>query len=204
MKLSDKKWRPFLIGELFTRIVSTKGKTTAGLEEGEDVPYIAASRENNGYARMCGVKEHPEWVSEGNCIVFVQLGDGAAGIAHYEPFNFIGMSGKTSCGYIDGKLNRYNGIFIAKALSANKAIYSHGHSWTGRRLLSSKVLLPATEAGEPDYQFMEDYIREMMRKKYQSYLKFVPTVTMTTATLPDAINVEAHPSLPPIALLACP
>lgn len=174
MRLDEREWKAFAVDELFTRIVPTKGKTTGQLVAGDDVPYIAAAKNNNGCAGVYSSKPYPEWISEGNCIVFVQLGDGAAGLAYYVPMNFIGMSGKTSCGYIDGKLNCYNGLFIAKALSSNKAIFSHGHSWTGRRLLKTRCMLPATEEGEPDYDFMTSYMQEMYnvkRKQYNSYLQ---------------------------------
>ena len=172
MKLTDREWRAFTVEELFSRIVATRGKTTGQLVPGDDVPYIAAAKNNNGCAGVYSSKEHPEWVSKGNCIVFVQLGDGAAGIAHYVPMDFIGMSGKTSCGYIDGVLNCYNGIFISKALSINKELFSHGHSWTGRRLLNSKCMLPVTNDGKPDYEFMEQYVREILLKNKDKYLSF--------------------------------
>lgn len=120
--LDEKTWMPSVVDEVFTSINSTKGKTTAQLVEGDDVPYIAAAKTNNGCAGIYSSKPYPEWVSDGNAIVFVQLGDGAAGLAHYVPMPFIGMSGKTSCGYFQS-LNKDNGIFIAQCLSANKAFF---------------------------------------------------------------------------------
>ena len=171
--LDEVEWKAFSVSELFTRIVSTKGKTTSQLIAGNDVPYIAAAKNNNGCAGVFSAKEYPEWVSEGNCIVFVQLGDGAAGIAHYVPMDFIGMNGKTSCGYIDGQLNGFNGLFIAKALSANKVMFSHGHSWTGRRLLKSRCMLPVMSNDKPDYEYMTQYVKNMMLCKYQQYLDYL-------------------------------
>lgn len=170
--LNEMEWSDFKVEKLFTEIRPTKGQTTGQLIEGGDVPYIAASKNNNGYVSMCSSKEHPEWVSNGNAIVFVQLGDGAAGIAHYVPMDFIGMSGKTSCGY-NPCLTEYSGIFIAKCLSSNKAIFSHGHSWTGRRLLNTKTMLPIDNDGEPNYSYMEQYVKNMMLRKYKQYLTFL-------------------------------
>ena len=112
VQLHDRRWKDFRVKDIFTRIIPTKGKTTGQLIDGDDVPYIAASQLNNGFAKMCSTALHKDWVSSGNCILFIQLGDGAAGYAHYEPMDFIGMSGKTSCGYIDGKLNQYHEICL--------------------------------------------------------------------------------------------
>lgn len=170
-KIEEKDWNAFTVENLFDEIKATKGQTTGQLVEGNDVPYIAATKRNNGFASMCSAKEHPEWISNGNAIVFVQLGDGAAGLAHYIPMDFIGMNGKTSCGYND-KVSENSGIFIAKCLSSNKAIFSHGHSWTGRRLLSTKTMLPINTDGKPDYDYMSKYTqqkRESLLTKYQAY-----------------------------------
>lgn len=170
MKINKKNWAAFTVEELFDEIKATKGKTTGQLVKGDDVPYIAAAKTNNGFAGMCSAKEHPEWVSNGNAIVFVQLGDGAAGLAHYVPMSFIGMSGKTSSGY-NSKISKDSGIFIARCLSSNKAIFSHGHSWTGRRLLSTKTMLPTNADGQPDYDYMTEYIqqeRKALQEKYRN------------------------------------
>lgn len=172
MRIDDKKWTAFTVEELFDRIEPTKGKTTGQLAKGDDVPYIAAAKTNNGYAFMCSSKDNPEWISEGNTVVLVQLGDGAAGLAHYIPMDFIGMSGKTASGY-NKNLTNENGIFIAKCLSSNKAIFSHGHSWTGRRLLNTRVMLPTDGNGEPDYGFMTEYIGEKRKVLLEKYRKHV-------------------------------
>lgn len=170
--LDEKMWMPSVVDEVFTSINSTKGKTTAQLIEGNDVPYIAAAKTNNGCAGVYSSKPYPEWVSDGNAIVFVQLGDGAAGLAHYVPMPFIGMSGKTSCGYFQS-LNEDNGIFIARCLSANKAIFSHGHSWTGNRLKKTKFMLPVTDSGEPDYAYMAEYVQQKRAAMLDKYHKYV-------------------------------
>lgn len=171
--LDEKMWKPSVVNEIFNTINATKGKTTGQLIAGGDVLYIAAAKTNNGCAGIYSSKPYPEWVSEGNAIVFVQLGDGAAGLAYYIPMPFIGMSGKTSCGYFHD-LNKDNGISIARCLSANKAIFSHGHSWTGKRLKKTKFMLPVTDFGEPDYEYMTEYTRqkrEAMLAKYRAYVE---------------------------------
>lgn len=175
--LDEKEWDAFSISSLFSKIQATKGKTTAGLVDGDDLPYIAAAKSIIG-CQVCSAEANDEWKSEGNGMVFVQLGDGAAGLAHYAPMAFIGMSGKTSVGYSD-KLNLYTGLFIERCLSSNKSLFSHGHSWTGKRLLNTKVMLPVDDEGRPDYEYMEQYAKNMMIKKYGQYLVFINRQTVT-------------------------
>lgn len=170
--LEEKKWEPYKMDDLFDSIEATKGRTTGQLIKGDDVPYIAAAKMNNGYAGMCSSMKCPEWVSKGNTIVFVQLGDGAAGLAHYIPMNFIGMSGKTSCGYFN-KMNKYIGVFLTRCLSVNKGKFSHGYSWTGKRLKNTKVMLPIDNMETPDFEYMEQYGKNMMLRKYKQYLHFL-------------------------------
>ncbi|CAM1380221.1 HsdM family class I SAM-dependent methyltransferase [Fretibacterium fastidiosum] len=169
--LEEKEWEAFSVDSLFPTIEPTKGKTTSGLVDGEGLPYIAAAKSIIG-CQICSKVANNEWASKGNGMVFVQLGDGAAGLAHYVPMPFVGMSGKTSVGYSKHQ-NLYNGLFIARCLSSNKAIFSHGHSWTGRRLTKTKVMLPVNNDGEPDYDYMEQYSKNMMLHKYKQYLRFI-------------------------------
>lgn len=42
-----------------------------------------------------------------------------------------------------------------------------------KRLERETAILPITQCGEPDYQFMENYIKNIMIKKYNNYLKYI-------------------------------
>jgi hypothetical protein len=50
-------------------------------------------------------------------------------------------------------------------LSKTHVIYSFGRSWTGDRLLHTKIKLPVKQNSigkyKPDWQFMEDYIKSL-------------------------------------------
>lgn len=158
------KWRDFKIKNIFDKIEPTKGDTTDLLMEGNDIPYIAAKESNNGLKQMVAYEGNEEYVSEGNCIVFIQLGAGSAGYTTYQPSKFIGMSGKTSCGY-SKYLNKYNAIFLKKIFDLERPKYNFGRSWTGDRLLETVVKLPAilNKSGKfvPDWNFMERYIKKL-------------------------------------------
>ncbi|WP_455676429.1 hypothetical protein [Pseudoscardovia suis] len=40
-------------------------------------------------------------------------------------------------------------------------------------MLRQKLMLPITDSGEPDYEYMEQYSKNMMLRKYQQYLAFL-------------------------------
>lgn len=158
-------WKKFVIKDIFD-FIPTKGTKTEDLLEGNDIPYISAKKNNNGLEKMCSSKTI-DFISDGNCIVFIQIGAGSAGYTTYQDDKFIGMSGKTICGY-NKNLNKYNGIFIETILDMERPKYSFGRSWTGDRLFNTKILLPAirnkNNEYEPNWQFMEDYIKEKYDK----------------------------------------
>lgn len=158
--LDTSNWKEFKVKDIF-RLVPTKGIISTDLESGTEVPYIAAKKRNNGLEKICKLSGFEDWVSEGNCIVFVQIGEGSTGYVDYIDTDFIGMNGKTCCGYIDGILNKYIGMFLTTILSMNKPKYSFGRSWTGNRLKNTIMKLPATQDGKPDWKFMEEYIKSI-------------------------------------------
>lgn len=163
-------WRPFTIETLFGTPTSTRGTTTDELVEGDDIPYIAAKKESNGLDLLCSQSENQDFISTGNCIVFIQLGHGSAGYSLYQGYDFIGMNGKTSCGY-NKNLNKWNGLFLVTVLDLERYRYSYGRSWTGKRLKDTEIMLPALikEDGtyEPDWDFMTSYIQSL---KYANLL----------------------------------
>lgn len=158
------RWKLFKVSDIFDEIVSTKGATTDDLIKGREIAYIGATKSMNGLMDMVAKEGNEEFISKGNCIVFIQIGAGGAGYATYQEKDFIGMSGKTCCGYSE-HLNKYNGMFIATILCQERFRYSFGRSWTGGRLLNTEIKLPAKlnskNEYEPDWQFMEEYIKSL-------------------------------------------
>ena len=164
--VDTKAWKQFRLGDLFD-VVPTKGKNTYGLEDGCDLAYIAASRENNGVNRMIAKDNMADFISAGNCLVFIHIGDAAAGFCHYVRDDFVGMAGKTSCGYLKNHvMTETLGLFLAGVIrNVNEGLYSFGESWTGNRLMDTMLPLPATPDGQPDWVYMDAYMSEVLKKE---------------------------------------
>lgn len=74
------------------------------------------------------------------------------------------MKGKTSCAYND-HINEAIGLFLASVITANNASrYSFSQSWTGKSLLDTEILLPATPSGDPDWDYMDEYMSGVMEE----------------------------------------
>ena len=173
----------FLVGKLF-RIVPAKGKCTRELTSADGINYVAAKKTNNGIADRCSYVDaaNKNIISDGNCIVFVQLGDGSAGYTTYQPKPFVGMNGKIACGYIDGILNEKIGLYLMATLDKNKQLFSYSASWTGKRLRNTVMSLPVKVDGSgnpvldstckysddgfiPDFEYMQERIAELEQER---------------------------------------
>lgn len=160
MQLNIHNWKEFKIKDIF-RLEPTKGVDSTELLDGNDINYIGAKHEDNGFMMRCQLEGFEAWVSKGNCIVFIQLGAGSAGYVNYIPNDFIGMSGKTMCGYIDDIMTPEIGLFLETILCKERPKYSFGRSWTGDRLKETIIKLPVDENGDPDWEFMKNYIKSL-------------------------------------------
>lgn len=62
-------------------------------------------------------------------------------------------------------INNYSGIFIATIINKDDYKCAYGRQYRLKTFENHKILLPATPSGEPDWQFMEDYIKSMPYSK---------------------------------------
>ena len=125
------------------------------LIDGADIYYIGAKKNDNGV--MKSVSYDNSLITKGNCIIFICDGQGSVGYANYMNKDFIGSTTLTA-GY-NPNLNRYNALFIVTLLDKERYKYSYGRKY-GPHLSNTFIKLP-TKNNEPDWQFMEDYIRSL-------------------------------------------
>ena len=86
-------------------------------------------------------------------------GQGSAGYAIYLDKDFIGAT-SLNLGYANW-INPFTAQFVTTVLCQEYDKYSFGRSWTGDRLKDTIIKLPVDENGNPDWQFMENYIKSL-------------------------------------------
>lgn len=160
MNLDVKNWKEFHINKVFTHIEYGKITKAGELEDGDDLPYLGAKKDNNGVMQMCA--DIPDKRSKGNCVVMIGDGEGSVGLANYMESDFLGTVNLV-LGYNEEHLNMYTGLFLATVLSKERDRYSFGRKWK-IHIPNTIIKLPATETGEPDWRFMEDYIKSLHYK----------------------------------------
>jgi len=57
------------------------------------------------------------------------------------------------------KLNKFIGLFLQTIINLEQFRYSYGRKFNQIKIRSTKIKLPVNKKGEPDWQFMEDYIK---------------------------------------------
>ena len=57
--------------------------------------------------------------------------------------------------------NIYTGLFITALLNKERFRYNYGRAFTMDIIAKTRIKLPVTPSGEPDWKFMEDYIKSL-------------------------------------------
>lgn len=165
--LNNVHWRPFRVGELF-HIENCKCSKVGALEPG-DFPYVGATANNNGVLHFVEYRE--SLVTKGNCIAFICDGEGSIGLSVYKAEDFIGST-TVRVGRCDS-LNKYTALFITTVADTVRSKYNFGYKRNARNLKREIIHLPANEDGNPDWSFMEAYMRRLEKQILQRGLEGV-------------------------------
>lgn len=176
IKLSDVKWKEFPIGgnDGIFIINSTKSgidKNKIGLDTisiSSFFPYVTRTSFNNGIESFIyGDKEYPKSkINEGNVIT--------VGIdtqtAFYQANKFF--TGRNIVILSNSDMNEYNAHFILTLLKKQLKKFSYGLGCNAKRLIKTKILIPIDENYMPNWQFMEDYIKQERQILVQKVIKY--------------------------------
>ena len=166
-KLDEQEWKLIYISDIF-KFVRGHENNMVMLEDG-DIPLISAKANNNG---LKGFVHSPKKVIAGRCITLNNDGDGGADLAYYQPAN-MALDTHVTALMPHFDMNMFAMLFIAECISGLHGFFGHGLSISNPRAKRIRIMLPVTDSGEPDYEYMEQYSKNMMLHKYQQYLTFL-------------------------------
>ena len=188
MELNIQDWKKFNVSRTEKQaglldIEPCKCGCAGDLEDGNDICYIGAKKNDNGVMKR--VKLDKALVSRGNGIMIICDGEGSVGYSNYMKDDFIGST-TTSIGY-DEEINQTRAMFIVTCLDLDRYKYSYGRKY--RPSMNSVIVkLPvkrnsdgtivkdetkkySSEGYIPDWQFMEDYIKSLHHKPITTKVK---------------------------------
>ncbi|QKQ05982.1 restriction endonuclease subunit S [Staphylococcus saprophyticus] len=148
MKLSDRVWKTFDIEEVF-EIVNLKPEHKVNLKILGNIPYVTRTEKNNGIESFYKGLH----IKNGNCITF----GAETAKFYYQEYDFI--NGNKLYAIYNDNLNKYIALFLTTLFKNQFSDYGYGFGLTGTRFSKKKIKLPTLD-NQPDYDFMEKYIKD--------------------------------------------
>ena len=152
VSLNEVEWSEFIVEDLF---VVEKGNSLS--KENQilgNIPFITATTFNNGIGNHISndIKKFNNAISVAS--------NGEPGVSFYHSYEFSASGDVAVLKLKNRELNKYIGIFICTVIEKLKSKYGYGKKLGKERLQNEKIWLP-TKNGEPDYEFMERYIKSL-------------------------------------------
>ena len=161
-------WQPFYVTKIFTNIERGKRLKKADQLSG-NVPYVSSTALNNGVDGFIEASSGTRVF--GDCISLAN--SGSVGSAFYEPFDFVASDHVTHLKR-EG-FSKWIYLFLTVAIEKQGSNFNFNREINDSRIKQMKIMLPITDDGTPDYEYMEQYAKNMMLKKYKQYLAFLDT-----------------------------
>jgi hypothetical protein len=164
--LSKKEWKDFSLTELFD-FVKGDQNNMASMKTGF-IPLVSAKKSENGYKNFA---VQTKKLYKGNSLTLNNDGDGGAGIAYYQPTDYLLDSHVTAL-YSKQNINKYALLYISRCITAQREKFGHGYSINNQRLKVFKLMLPTAKNGNPDFVYMENYMKALESEKVKQYLEY--------------------------------
>ncbi|WP_158276287.1 restriction endonuclease subunit S [Bifidobacterium callitrichidarum] len=164
--LDEKVWMPFPLASI-GRISSGRDIYAQEREAGR-TPYITSGSANNGIGYF--VNNMNDKIDSG----YIALNrNGAVGKAFYHPYPSLMGNDCRKLHLKEADNNEFVGMFVTVAISMQSACFSYSRKLGTKRAERLQVMLPMNDEGEPDYDYMENYVHSIMEQQYRRELRFL-------------------------------
>lgn len=158
------RWKAYSLNEICdikpgVRLVSRQ------MEEGER-PFIGAADSNNGVTNFVSNTNDS---LDSNLLGVNYNGNGVA-IGFYHPYEAIFTDDVKRIKYKQHDGNKYVYLFLKAAILKQKSKYQYGYKFSGERMNRQKITLPASQDGQPDFDYMDSYMR---KKESELLLQYI-------------------------------
>lgn len=161
--METKNWKWFKYDEVF---IIKKGKrlTKADMIDG-NIRYIGATDSNNGVTAFIS---NDQYLHSANTISVSY--NGSIAEAFYQNQKFWATD-DVNVLYPKFKLNEFSAIFLCSLIHYEKYRFNYGRKWDKKLMEQSKIKLPTDENDNPDWQWMENYVKEELIPKLPTKAK---------------------------------
>ena len=155
----------FRLDEIF-EIKKGKRLTKADMIDGE-IPYIGATDSNNGITAKISNNEH---LHSTNTITVSY--NGSIAEAYYQTKKFWATD-DVNVLYPKFEMNIYSALFLTTIINKEKYRFNYGRKWDKELMQNSLIKLPINEECNPDWQWIEDYVKKTLVPKLPDKSKSV-------------------------------
>lgn len=128
------------------------------------MPYVSSTAVDNGVDNFIGNTDNVRMFAD--CLTLAN--SGSVGATFYHPYTFVASDHITQLKR--NGLDKYAYMFMIPMINKLSQKYNFNREINDVRIKREKLLLPATNDGTPDYDFMEDYMRNLESEQLTRYL----------------------------------
>lgn len=149
------QWKEIQLVRLF-KVFTSKDPNLQNSNPG-DTPYISSSSDNNGLTAYVDTPAS----QPANTLTIAR--NGSVGSTFYQPVPYAASPDdiRILVPQKGVQLNVYSGLFIKTVIEQEKFKYAYGRKLGTKRIEKLFIKLPVTDDGEPDFGYMEDYIKSL-------------------------------------------
>lgn len=160
LRLNEKEWKIFRYGQIFKNYHGKR--LNKEIRENGLTPMLTASETNQGVSAFIS---NPEMPRHSRCVTIDMFGH-----AFYHDYEITGDDNIYF--FENNDISAHAKRFIASCINGNSSKYSYGKQFRQGNADKDIVLLPVNSVGEPDYVFMDAYMKERESVKRAEYINF--------------------------------
>ena len=164
--LDKVEWKTFRFTEVFQDIQRGKRLTKANQTDGPK-PYISSTSENNGVDAFIGNETGVRKFED----VLTLANSGSVGSTFYQQFEFVASDHVTALK--SENADKYAYLFLSTVVKRLEEKYSFNREINDTRIKREKVILPADKEGNPNFQYMSDFVKKLELDKAQEVLEYI-------------------------------
>ena len=163
--LNEKEWLEFFLNDIFLTIQRGKRLKKSNHKLGK-MPYVSSTAMNNGIDAYISNKEKVRIFSNNLSLA----NSGSVGACFYHPYKYVASDHVTRLENTD--FNKHIYLFLSNIVSRLGEKYSFNREINDKRIKREKILLPINDNNEPDYEYMENFMKRLELEKLKKYLDY--------------------------------
>ena len=164
--LDKVEWKTFRFTEVFQEIQRGKRLTKANQTDGPK-PYISSTSENNGVDAFIGNETGVRKFED----VLTLANSGSVGSTFYQQFEFVASDHITALK--SENADKYAYLFLSTVVKRLEEKYSFNREINDTRIKREKLILPVDKEGNPNFQYMSDFVKKLELDKAQEVLEYI-------------------------------